>query len=144
LKTSFLREIFFDNNLPPTLAYAIRELCKPEKVVEEVIHLKDRFAQNCPDEDWLGSLAAEEKWVVISQDRFNKSPVEKQAIKSRGLVVFSLEKAWASQTYWNKARNLVHWWPAILDQSTRYQGGAALGVPWRLSGRGSFRQINIG
>jgi hypothetical protein len=44
-------EIFFDNNLSPHLAHAIQDVCRVEKTVARVIHLRDRFAPDAKDHD---------------------------------------------------------------------------------------------
>jgi predicted nuclease of predicted toxin-antitoxin system len=63
---------FFDNNLSPHLAHAIQELCRVEETVARVIHLRDRFAPNAKDHDWIKELGEEGRWVVLSQDAFRK------------------------------------------------------------------------
>lgn len=136
-------KFFFDNNLPPNLAHAIRELSKVESPVPIVIHLIDKFPPNCKDQVWISELGNEGDWVVISQDKFNKNDLEREALRESGLIVFALNKAWAQQEYWMKSQNLVKWWPSIMEQSGRLKGGAAFRVPWQLSGRGKFEQIQI-
>lgn len=136
-------KFLFDNNLSPHLAHAIGELSKFEEGPPEVIHLRDRFPAETPDVEWITALAAEGGWAVLSQDRFTKSTLEREALRRSGLIVFALAKVWTGQRHWEKAHNLVRWWPAILDQATRYQGGAAVRVPWRFSGKGRFEQIQL-
>ncbi|MEO7496345.1 MAG: hypothetical protein ABIT83_06855 [Massilia sp.] len=121
-------KFFFDNNLSPHLAHGIRELCKPEAQVDEVIHLRDRFAPTIKDHDWIAELARGGPWAVITQDVFNKNDLEREALRQSGLIVFALDRQWAQQKYWEKSRNLVRWWPAIMDQSSRIKGGAAYRV----------------
>lgn len=134
-------KFFFDNNLSPHLAHAIRELCVPDGAT--VKHLTDRFNRAEKDLVWIKELANEGDWAVISQDRFSKNDLEREALRSSGLIVFCLQHSWSSQQYWPKAQNLVRWWPAILEQASRIQGGAAFRVPWRFSGKGRFEQIKF-
>lgn len=136
-------KFFFDNNMSPHLARAIRELCKAESDVREVLHLKDRFPPNISDVEWINALAQEGGWVIVSQDSLRKNDLERAALRNCGLVVFALQPQWAQQAHWNKAQNLVRWWPAIMTQSKRFKGGAALGVPWKFSGAGQFTQIKL-
>ena len=136
-------KVFFDNNLSPHLAHAMRELSKPDDVPVDVVHLVDRFARNERDTVWIETLASEGDWVVISEDRFAKSDEEREAVRRSGLIVFTLDKVWNKQRHWPKAANLVRWWPAIIDQASRIAGGAAFRVPWRLSGKGRFEQIRF-
>lgn len=56
---------FFDNNLPARLAKSLNVLAAPE---HEVIHLTEKFAANTSDEAWMGGLAKELDWVIISGD----------------------------------------------------------------------------
>ena len=56
------REIFFDNNLSPKLAKSLNTLVEPD---HQVVHLKDRFAANTPDETWMTALADEDDWVIV-------------------------------------------------------------------------------
>lgn len=134
-------KFLIDNNLPPPLAKALHELSIKDG--HSVIHLSEKFPRNAPDIDWIQALKDEGDWVVVSQDQFKKSDLEKKAIRECGLAVFCLAKHWTNEPYWNKAHNLVRWWPALIDQSERVAGGAAFRVPWRYSKPGKFEQIKI-
>lgn len=136
-------KFFFDNNLSPHLAHAIRELSKADEEAHEVIHLTDRFARNEKDPVWIPQLVSEGGWVVISGDRFTKTDEEREAVRRSGLIVFTLSKIWSGQRHWAKAQNLVRWWPSIVEQASRISGGAAFRVPWRFSGKGRFEQIRF-
>lgn len=130
-----------DNNLPPAIARALNELSKSDG--HSVIALKDKFAANSPDLQWISELSREGGWAVVSQDKFTKGDAEKQAFRECGLPVFCLAKQWGQMGYWQKAENLVRWWPAIMQQASLVQGGAAFRVPWRFSAPGKFEQIRI-
>ncbi|NWD79918.1 hypothetical protein HX891_05995 [Pseudomonas reactans] len=130
-----------DHNLPPALARALNELSHVHE--HGVVPLKDKFPQSASDISWISALRDEGDWVVISQDRFAKGHAEKQAFRDCGLPIFCLAKHWSSETYWNKAHNLVRWWPAIMKQSALIRGGAAFSVPWRFSAPGKFDQIKM-
>jgi predicted nuclease of predicted toxin-antitoxin system len=56
-----------DNNLSPRLAAALHILVEPDG--HEVRHLRDRFAMNTPDIEWLAALGREGNWVIISADQ---------------------------------------------------------------------------
>lgn len=129
---------FFDNNLAPSLAKAIAALCQPEDV--EVVHLRNRFAENTSDVEWIEALSREPDWAVISIDRFKKTPLEKEALRRSGLTAFILVKGWGNQKYWDQAAQLVRWWPRIMEQAELVQPGAVFEVPWKFSGKGRFRQ----
>ena len=131
-------KFLFDNNLPPSLAQAMAALCEHEDV--EVVHLRDRFAENTTDTEWIKALSKEGNWAVISIDRFKKSPLEKEALRRSGLTAFILVKGWSDHKYWEKAAQLVRWWPRIMEQAELVQPGAVFEVPWNFSGKGKFRQ----
>lgn len=133
---------FFDNNLSMHLAHAVRELCKVEDSVEDVIHLRDKFAPTTKDHDWISFLGSEGRWVVLSQDGLRKNDLERSALRQSGLIVFVLHRQWAERRHWDKAHNLVKWWPAVMEQSRRIKGGASFRVPWRF-GAGQFEQIKL-
>jgi hypothetical protein len=136
-------KFFFDNNLSPHLAHAIRELCKTESArVSEVVHLRDKFAPNAKDHDWITELS-NDSWIVISQDGLRKNDVERDALRKSGLIVFVLHSQWAHQKFWAVSHNLVKWWPAITEQSEKIKGGAAFRVPWKFMGSGRFEQIRL-
>ena len=133
---------FFDNNLSSHLAAGIRELSKGSAgPTTHAIHLRERFKPNVADHDWIPALANDGEWAVISQNGFRKNDLEREALRKSALIVFVLSKQWSSHTYWDKAQNLVRWWPSIENYVARVQGGAAVRVPWRMSGR--FEQIRL-
>lgn len=130
-----------DNNLPPAFAKAIHALSQRDG--HEVIHLKDKFPRDAADIEWVSTLKEEGGWVIISQDQFRKSDLEKKAFRECGLVVFCLAKQWSKENYWKKAQKLIQWWPAIIEQSERVSGGAAFRVPWRFTAPGKFQQVRL-
>lgn len=54
---------------------------------------------------------------------------------------FFLDKGWSNHQFWDKAHNLVRWWPRIIEQSQGIEGGAAFKVPFTFSGKGRFQQV---
>ena len=136
-------KFLIDNNLPPALAKALHELSLVEwdgKV--EVIHLRARFAQDTTDEMWITDLAKNGDWSVITQDKLKKG-LEREALRRAGLKVFMLDNSWTNHQFWDKATHLVRWWPAIVEQADRINGGAAFRVRWNFSGKGKFEQLSI-
>lgn len=131
-------KFFVDNNLPPPLARAMHALCEP--FGHETWHLKQKFSQDAVDPDWIAALSSEGGWSVITHDKLNKG-LEREALRRAGLIVLFLDKSWSHQRFWDKAHNLVRWWPRIIDQSEGVKGGAAFKVPYNFSGKGKFEQI---
>ena len=68
-------KFLLDNNLPPPLARAFHELSASED--HTVIHLSEKFPRDTADIEWISVLKAEGDWVVVSQDQFRKSDLEK-------------------------------------------------------------------
>lgn len=122
-------KFLFDNNLPPDLAHAIRELCRGETDVQHVDHLTDHFPGNTPDLDWISGLDG--SWYVISIDKFKKSHgQERVALRRAGHTVYVLDPQWADHNFWKKSARLVEWWPQVLEHSRLTQGGMHR-IPWR-------------
>ena len=133
-------KFFIDNNLPPPLAYALRELSKPDN--HTVVHLKEKYSADTPDVNWISGLSNEDRWVVITHDNLNKG-LEREALRQAGLLVFFLDKSWMHQKFWDKAHQLVRWWPRIVEQASGMEGGAAFKVKWNFSGNGKFEQVKL-
>ncbi|HOB00081.1 MAG TPA: hypothetical protein PLJ16_02045 [Casimicrobium huifangae] len=130
-----------DNNLPPALARALDALSRDSDLpVDCVVALRDRFAPNTIDVEWMSELAAEGGWNVVSTDNFRKSNAERELLRREGFNVFVLQRAWSSQRYWQKSAQLVMWWPKIVDYARNSQK-AAVRVPWRHTGK--FEQIRL-
>ncbi|WP_341960019.1 hypothetical protein [Pseudomonas sp. RC10] len=130
-----------DNNLPPSLARALHELCKADG--HSVIALRDKFDQRSSDVSWISTLSSEGKWSVVSQDKFTKGDAERRAFRECGLPIFCLAKQWGQEPYWSKAQNLVKWWPAILHHAELASDGTAFRVAWRFSASKRFELIKM-
>jgi PIN like domain len=90
---------FIDNNLSTKLAKSLHFLVEPD---HQVVHLKDRFAANTPDETWMAVLAGEPDWIIISGDlRIRKNPHEIHAWKAAGHTTFFLKAGWINLPFWN-------------------------------------------
>jgi hypothetical protein len=112
---------FFDNNLPARLAKALDVLVAPE---HEVIHLKEKFPPNTPDEIWMAGLAGELDWVIISGDvRIGKNPHEVKAWQAAGHTVFFLKPGWANYDFWTQAYKFVKCFPDIVAAAAKAKTG---------------------
>lgn len=133
-------KVIFDNNLSPHMAHAMRELSSVEPDVSEVIHLRDRFAPNTPDIEWITSLDG--PWIIVSIDRFTKNnDAERAALRRAGHTVFVLDRQWSEKKFWLKAAQLVIWWPLILGQARIAEGGFR--VPWKQSGQTKLQTLRL-
>ncbi|MBB1075759.1 hypothetical protein HUU62_15215 [Rhodoferax sp. 4810] len=133
---------FLDNNLPPNWAQCLSACSHKQFLTDQVgqvVHLRERFATNTPDLDWIRALAVEKNWTILSGDAFRKgNGVERKVIRQSGLSVFVLQKSWSNYTYWEKTAHLVLWWPRIVAQANAVDR-LAIEVPWRTTGK--FNQL---
>ncbi|MBA3607223.1 MAG: hypothetical protein H0W43_01715 [Chthoniobacterales bacterium] len=112
---------FFDNNLAPKLARSLHVLVEPE---HEVIHLKEKFPGNTPDEVWMTGLAGELDWVIISGDvRIGKNPHEIEAWRAAGHTVFFLKPGWTNYDFWTQAYKFVKCFPEIISTAAKARSG---------------------
>ena len=115
-------KFFFDNNLAPKLAKCLHVLVEPE---HQVVHLKDKFAANTPDEIWMQALAAEEGWIIVSGDlRITKNPHEIKAWQAAGHTTFFLKRGWINMGFWQQAQKFVKCFPDIVDAASRAKSGS--------------------
>lgn len=56
---------------------------------------------------------------------------------------FFLDKSWSDHKFWEKAHNLVKWWPRIIEQAGGIEDGAAFQVKCNFSGKGKFVQVRL-
>ena len=133
-------KFLLDNNLPPAPAEAMNALSRAGG--DEVIHLRQRFSPNAPDHGWIGRLATEGHWAVVSHDRFTKHELERKALQISGFVVFVLTSGWSKLPFWDKVALLVRWWPRILEQARLVESGGFL-VPPRYGPKGRFKSVPL-
>jgi len=115
--------LFFDNNLSPKLARSLHALVSPE---HHVVHLKELFAANTPDEIWMRSLAEQEDWVIISGDlQIRRNPHEIRAWQEAGHTTFFLKKGWIDLSFWDQAWKFAKVFPELLSTAQRASKGSA-------------------
>ena len=130
-----------DNNLSPAYARALAALCEPDGIIVE--HLRQKFPQDIQDTAWISALSKEVGWSILTQDRLIKNPLEKEALRVSGLTAFILARTWNHHKYWEKAAQLVRWWPRILEQAELVQPGAAFEIPWKFAGKGKLKALRL-
>ncbi len=120
---------FLDNNLSPRVARALHCLVEPK---HSVAHLKDQFAPDTKDVDWMNALAVQPGWVILSADvAISRNPHEVEAWKRAGHPIFFLKNAWSQQPFWEQASRLFHLFPDILKRAERARPGEAFMVPFK-------------
>jgi len=128
-------KFFVDNCLAIKHARALNALVEPD---HRIIHLRDKFPPETPDEIWLDELAKDGGWIVISGDtRISRSAHEKQAWHESGLTAFFLAKGWMNLPLMEQHAKLSHCLPKILECA---EGGKA-GSGFLVSVKGKIEQI---
>ncbi len=119
-------KFFFDNCLSPNLVQAIRLLDD----AYEIKHLREKFPGDAKDVDWIGTLASEGDWVIISGDpRITRNPQNRAAWKQSGLTAFFFKKVWAQQGLWDQFWRTVRWWPTLKQTAKAAKPGTGYLVP---------------
>jgi hypothetical protein len=112
---------FLDNHLPARLAKALQVLCAPE---HEVIHLREKFPGNTPDEEWMTALAGELDWIIVSGDiRIGKNPHEVRAWRTAGHTIFFLKPGWTNYDFWTQSYKFVKCFPDIIATARKAKSG---------------------
>jgi PIN like domain len=92
-------KFFFDNTTTPRLVAALRALEGGEG--HKLEHLRERFAPDTPDVNWIRTLGTEGDWVIISGDvRISQNQFERRAWLESGLTAFFLGKGWTTLKLW--------------------------------------------
>ena len=77
-------KVFFDHNISPRLARALRELYGD---AHQISILSERFSRTVDDTVWIGALSREGRWIIISGDRrITRNRAEYAAFRNSRLV----------------------------------------------------------
>jgi hypothetical protein len=108
-----------DNNLSPSLAHSLYPLF-PE---HEIVALRDKFAENTPDVDWIRSLNDEGGWSVLTSERRLKTrPHERLALNRSNIVFFFLTGSWLKYSVPETAWRLIRLVPTMSKQADLAEG----------------------
>jgi hypothetical protein len=100
----------------------------------EVIHLKQKFGSAVKDTEWISSLSADGRWVIISGDRrITKNKAEQQAFKGSKLVGFFLAPGLQKAKLTKQMERLMALWETIEKQAEIVGGGAMFEIPMKSS-----------
>ena len=129
-------KFFLDNCLAVRHARALHAIIEPDG--HSVVHLRDKFAANKPDVEWLRELGREGGWIVISGDvRIVRSAHERAAWHESGLSVFFLKPGWTNIPPLEQHAKLAHSLQQILTTAERAKPGSGFTV----SVHGKIEQI---
>lgn len=112
-------KLLVDNNLSFTLAHSLQPLF-PE---HEIVALRDKFAQNTPDVDWIGTLNKEGGWSALTGERRLKTrPHERLALDRSNVVFFFLTGPWLKYSVPETAWRLIRLIPVMAAQADLAEG----------------------
>lgn len=127
-------KVFFDNNMPPSIARALHELVAIDG--HTAVPLRDKFPKNVSDIDYFSELGREGNWVVISKDLANaKRPPERAAILASGVIALYLAKSVQRQSINEQAATILWQWDKIVVQRKNNENGMFTPVRARYSSR---------
>jgi hypothetical protein len=119
-------KLFVDHNISFRVARAAHALYEPE---HEAIALRDKFAPNISDVEYIQALDAEGGWAVLTVDTGIRSrPAERAALLASKLTFFFLAPAWQDFTVPEQAVRLIRSWPKMV-QFFEVVGGALVELP---------------
>lgn len=127
-------KFFFDNNISPAIAKALRAL----RV--DVQHLKERpgwEGGEVADVEWISALAGEDCIVVTGDDRIRRNPAERAALARAGLRVVFLPGHVVKLRLLKQASVLLDWWEDI-DRDVK---DLRPGECWLLSSKGKGTKV---
>jgi len=120
--------ICLDESLRRRLAGILRELRAPG--LPAITDFRELGLDGVTDEVLLAELGKQKFAALVTFDSAMLSAsVRRNVWRLSGVSVFMTEGKWGNLLLFEKARRLIWWWPAIIDQArSGPQGGA-----WRLS-----------
>ncbi|QAU44598.1 hypothetical protein [Bradyrhizobium guangzhouense] len=131
-------KLFFDHNMSPAMARALRELFKGE---HEITYLAEKFPRNISDIDWISNLSKEGLWVVISGDRrITRNRAEYHAFRNSNLIGLFLSQGLYKAPVIKQMERLLALWPVIQTVPATVQGGAMYELPIKST---KLRQLKI-
>lgn len=124
-------KFFFDNCVAWRVAEALALLLELDGF--EIVALRSRFPENCPDEEWMAALGNEGGWNVLSGDRrIIRNPQRRQVWMESRLTTFFLAPAWSNDAFTEREKHLrfLKRWPEIVDCATKAHQGTAFLLPY--------------
>lgn len=108
-------KLLIDHNLSPALAHPLQPLFP----AHTIISLRDRFAVNVTDVEWMTALDADGGWAVLTRDLgIWRKPHEGLALDRSRIVFFFLSgNAWKGFTVPETAARLIRLMPKIITQT---------------------------
>jgi hypothetical protein len=113
--------LLLDNPLSPRIARCMQELFIDDHVI---VALRQKFAANATDVEWITALDREGGWAVITRDlHIRTRPHERAALDKANIVFFFLAGAWRKSTVEDTTVRLIRWIPKIVAQTALAASG---------------------
>lgn len=120
-------KFFFDHNMSPAVARALRELFKKE---HEITYLAEKFPRDISDVDWMAELSREGQWIVVSGDRrITRNRAEYHAFRNSNLIGLFLSEGLNKAPVAKQMERILALWPTILTVPRTVQSGAMFELP---------------
>ncbi len=130
--------LFFDHNMSPAMARALRELFKGE---HDITFPAERFRRDISDVDWIADLSREGQWIIVSADRrITRNHAEYHAFRNSNLIGLFLSQGLNKAPVVKQMERILALWPTIFTISTTVQGGAMYELPMKST---KLRQLKI-
>ncbi|MCZ7656612.1 MAG: hypothetical protein M5U07_01540 [Xanthobacteraceae bacterium] len=113
-------KLLIDNNLLPRIARSLDALFEEHKIV----HLRQEFAPDTADVDWIRSLSQQGGWAVLTRDlRIRTRPHERAALDSARIVFFFLAGSWHKMGAEETAARIIRLIPKMAAQTELAERG---------------------
>jgi PIN like domain len=113
-------KLLLDHNLNYRIAKALDILF----VDHHIVALRDRFAHNVSDIEWINALSQEGGWAVLTKDVHVKTrPHERAALDRSRIVYFFLSGSWRNYGVEETAARLIRLIPKMAQQTDLAERG---------------------
>ena len=110
-----------DNNLAPRIARSLNALFAGQ---HHVVALRDCFAENASDVEWIEDLDQRGGWAVLTRDlHIRTRPHERAALDRARIVFFFLAGGWANFGVEETAARLIRLIPKMAAQTELTESG---------------------
>jgi hypothetical protein len=108
-------KLLIDHNLSPALARSLTPLFPDDTIVS----LRERFATNATDIEWMSALDAEGGWAALTRDLgIKRKPHERLALDRSRIIFFFLSgNAWKRFSVPETAARLIRLMPLMKKQT---------------------------
>jgi PIN like domain len=114
-------KLLVDNTSSPRIARCLQALFEDE---HEIVALRDKFAVDTDDVDWMTALHGEGGWAVVTKDlHIRTRPHERAALDRTNIVFFFLAGAWRKSSIEDTAARLIRWVPKMAAQTALAASG---------------------